>query len=305
MPGVFYTSIYGEQNSTYASAGNANLGRFPLGHKLILPDGREYMFALNDGTVEVAGNVYQSVAPVANHTNRSADVARAIGAVALSATLAATAAATDIYAEGLAHINDLTGEGYSHRIARAMTSTGAHASAAASAVLTVNLAAGESVQVALTTASEMSFTRNRFHQPTLALSPPTAGLAGVSPGVAALDRFYWSQVRGMAAVLADGTLLAGLPVQLSTSIDGAVENLKRRIRTGGATLVVLTSHFVAPLTDQDGTTTGAFLYLGTASATTGYDITGPIAVNSVLVGVCVKANADTEFALIELHLPNN
>ena len=301
MPRTFYAP-HGENNSTYANAGNANLGRFPLGHILVLPDHREYRFTLNDGTVEIAGRLYQSVAALANHTNRSADVVRAIGATAVSATLAATEAAVDIYTEGIVHTNDLDGEGYSYRIRRALTAGNAHAAVASSSVLTVNLIAGESVQVALTTASEMSFTRNRYHQVTIALSPPTAGVAGVSPGVAALDRFYWSQVKGFAAVLADVTLLAGLPVQASITIDGAVETVKRRIRTGGTTLIVLTSHYTVPLVDADGTTTGAFLFLGTASATASYDVSGPIAINTPPVGMCIKANADTEHALIDLAI---
>src|SRR3990167_3365220 len=166
MPQTFY-GPYGENNSTYANAGNANLGRFPLGHNLILPDGREYKFTLNDGTAEVAGNLYQSVAAVANHTSVVCDVVRAIGATAISATLGATAAAVDIYAEGIVHTNETTGEGYSYRIRRAMTSGNAHASVATSSIITVNLEAGESVQGALTTASQVTLTRNRYHATTI------------------------------------------------------------------------------------------------------------------------------------------
>lgn len=258
MPQVFY-GPFGENNTTYANGGNANLGRFPLGHRLILPDGREFRFALNDGTAEVAGRLYQSVALVAAHNNIVADVARAIGATAVSATMGATAAAVDIYTEGIVHINDAVGEGFAYAIKRAFTAGEAHAAAAASAVLTVNLRASETVQVALTTASEMSFTRNRFHQVLIHPSPNTAEIAGVSPGVAAADRFYWSQVRGRAAVLADGVLIAGLSVMPSDAVDGSVESWK--------------------LTE------------GTPNT----EIT-PV------VGICIKINADTEEALIELRL---
>lgn len=301
MPGTFF-GPYGENNSTYANAGNANLGRWPLGHYLVLPDGRKYRFALNDGTAEVAGRLYQSVAPVGNHTNVAADVARAVGATAISATLGATAAGVDIYAEGIVHTNDAAGEGYSHRIRRAKTAGHAHASAATSSVLTVNLEPGETVQVALTTASEMSFTRNRFHQVLIHPSPPTAGLAGVSPGVAAADRFYWSQVSGYAAVLADGTLLAGLPVQASISVDGSVENRKRRVRTGGTVTVASPTVGVGQLTDQDGAVVSQMLSDISTSVATTIDISGGIAVNAPYVGICIKANADTEEGLIDLHL---
>ena len=309
MPRVFYGPHF-ENNSTYVFSGNANLGRFPLGDRLILPDGRVYRFALNDSTVEVAGRLYQSVAPVSNHTNVAADVARAINAVIISATLGGTLAAIDIYAEGLAHINDAgadtTTEGYSYRIKRAFAAGAAHAAVAASGIITVNLAAGEAVQVALTTNSEMSFTRNRYHQVLITAAPPTGGLAGVSPGVCAADRFYWSQTEGYAAVLASGTLLAGLPVMAGITTAGSVENLKRRARSGGTTVLLPTTAALTGLrmVDQDGTTTDfmAVASISTA-ATANYDITGPIAVNAPVVGMCIKANATTEEALIELAIP--
>lgn len=296
MPGTFF-GPYDERNQDYANAGNANYGRFPLGHRLILPDGRTYRFALNDGTAEVAASLYQSVASVANHVNVTADVARAIDATVVSATLGATSAAIDIYAEGLVHTNDAVGEGYAYRIRRASAAGNAHAAASASAVLTVNLDANELVQVALTTASEVSFSRNRYHAILIHPSPPTAVLAGVSPGVAAANRFYWSQVKGEAAVLADGTLLAGLPVMASITTDGAVENYKRRVRTGATATTGITDAG-ALLTDQDGAEVNVRPISTTVS--TNYDITGGISVNAPLVGMCIKANASTEQALIDL-----
>jgi len=209
MPGTFF-GPYGENFSDYSTPSGGNAGRFPAGHSLILPDGREFRFTENDGTVEVAGNVYQGAAPIANATNQAVDTARAAGAVVISATLGATAAAIDAYAEGYVFINDAAGEGYAHRIKRAIASGDGHAAADASAVLTVNLEAGEAVQVALTTSSEASFNFNRFRG--VIISPAgqsTAALSGVSPGVAAANQWYWSQVRGMAAVLTHGTVLIG------------------------------------------------------------------------------------------------
>ena len=303
MPGTFF-GPYSERDKTYASiTSNANLGRFPMGHTLILPDGREFKFALNDGTVEVAGNLYQSVAAVTGHTNIVADVARAIAATAISATLNTTAAAIDIYAEGMVHPNDVDGEGYAYRIKRARSSGAAHAAATSTGILTVNLESDESVQVALTTSSEVSFTRNRYHQVLIHASPPTAGLAGVSPGVAAADRFYWSQVKGYAAVLASGTLLAGLPVMAGITTNGTVESTKRRLVGAGTTaLLTTTAHTVVYLQDQDGTTTTYGIVTTSAGLTTAMDVTGPIAQNAPTVGMCIKANATTEYALIDLDI---
>ena len=300
MPRTYFGPI-DERNLNYAFEGNANKGRYPMGHILILPDNREYRFALNDGTAEVAGDLYQSVVGLTGHTNRAADVARAIDAILLSATLATTAAAVDIYAEGIAHVNAAPGEGYAYRITRAMTAGAAHAAAVATGVLTVNLAPGEQVQVALTTASNITFTRNRYHQVLLTAAPPTGGLAGVSPGVAAADRFYWSQVKGYAAVLGDGTLLEGLPVMASIGTAGAVETLKRRVRTGGTVTVVGTTAGRYPLTDQDGAIVVGLLSDLTTSGTN-IDITGGIVANAPIVGQCIKPNATGEIALIDLAI---
>ena len=301
MPGTYF-GPHSEQYSDYAFQTHANLGRFPLGHILILPDGREYRFTLNDGTIEVAGNLYQSVAALAGHTNRAADVVRAIGASAMSATITTTVAAADIYTEGVAHVNNDTGEGYSYRIKRAMTAGDAHASASSVGVLTVNLAPGEVIKVALDTTSEITFTRNRYHQTTIHLGPPTALLTGVSPGVAAADRFYWSQVKGYSAVLANLTLLAGLPVQASIDVNGAVEGVKRRLQVTSTGSVLSAGYATAGIiTDQDGSIVGGAIGIS-ASTTTVLDITGGIANNSPVVGLCVKANASTEFALIDLRI---
>ena len=305
MPRTYF-GPHGENNSTYAFQTHANLGRWPLGHILELPDHRQYRFVLNDGTVEVAGNLYQSVAPVTGHTNIVADIVRAIGATAISATLNGTAPGADIYTEGIVHINDLVGESYAYRIRRAMTAGAAHASAGSAAVLTVNLEAGETVQVALDTTSAMTLTRNRYHQVLIQQTPPTAGLAGVSPGVAAADRFYWSQVQGYAAVLANGTLLAGLPVMAAITTNGSVESLKRRVRAGGTTLggVVPTTMVYVRLLDQDGGTTD-FLCATTVSTGVTFeaDISGPIAINGPAIGMCVKANSTTQYALVDLAIP--
>ncbi len=302
MPRTWY-GPFSEKDNNYAveTVGNANLGRLSMGARLVLPDERSYRFALNDGTVEVAGNLYQGVASVGGHVDDPVDTAQAVGDTQVNALLNATAAAVDIYAEGVVHIDAAPGEGYAYRISRAFTVGAAHAAATSTGVLTVNLAADESVQVALTTASDATFTRNRYHQILITAAPPTASLAGVSPGGCAADRFYWSQVGGPAAVLAEGTLLVGLPVQASQATAGAVQNRRRTVRSTGATVRVVTTHYGHTLEDQDGSAT-AFYVLTTATATAAFDISSGIADNSPVVGECIKANASADYALIDLNL---
>ena len=232
MPGTFF-GPYDENFSDYATPSGGNAGRFPAGHTLILPDDRTYRFTENDGTVEVAGNLYQTAVPIANATNQGVDTARAVGATVISATLGATDVVQDQYAEGYVFINDADGEGYAHRIRRAIASGDGHAAASGSAVLTVNLEAGESVQVALTTSSEASFSHNRFRSPIISpAGASTAALTGISPGVAAANRWYWSQVSGMAAVQVTGTVVIG-DVCVASGAAGTVMPSSSNFHTDG------------------------------------------------------------------------
>ncbi len=305
MPRTYF-GPFNENYSTYAYEKHANLGRFPLGSTLILPDGREYKFTLNDGTVEISGDAESCKNAVAGHTDVVATVA-AIGATSVSGTMSATAAAVDIYTEGMVHVGDETGEGYSFRIKRAMTEGAAHAAATSTGTLTVNFEAGEKLQVAIDTTSDLTFTRNRYHSAMIHGSPPTALLTGISPGVCAASRFYWSQVKGYAAcyVNTGNPVLAGLPVQASISVDGQIEGYKRRVRTTGTTvLFVTTGLWGCALTDQDGgAVAGLYAIASTnAIAPATYDITGAIAYNAPQIGMCVKANISTEYALIDLNI---
>ena len=214
-----YFGPFGSQFGTFAEPAGGNAGTKPLGTKLVLPDERLYRYALHVA-LAVPGNLYSSIAPVADHTNVVSDQARAIGATSLSATLGATAAAVDIYSEGYVHTNDLTGEGFAFRIKRAIASGQANAAAAASAILTVALEAGESVQVATAATADLTFRRNRFHTIIIAPSTPVAGTAGVAAGATAADRYGYVQTKGYAAVFTQGTLLIADPAVHSLTTAG-------------------------------------------------------------------------------------
>ena len=227
MPRVFY-GPFSSQYATHAEPAGGNCGLFPLGTKLVLPDEREFRYSLNDGTVEVAGNLYEATVPDTAHggstTAIACDVARAIGATAISATLGASAAAVDLYSEGVIHINVGSGLGYGYRIRRAIAAGQAHAAVLSSGIITVNLEPGESVQVALAaTTTEVTLNRNRHHAILIhPASDPTGQLAGISPGVCAADRYYYAQFKGVAAVLFAASVLNDDVAVASTGTAGAV-----------------------------------------------------------------------------------
>ena len=203
--------------------------RHALGTKAVSQDGRVFRYAEMGGTAGVPGKLYQTVVPIANHTNIACDVARAAGAVKISATDGGTGAAVDIFAEGYVIINDAAGEGYTYKIAggpQQPSGTG-HAVAASGAVITVNLAPGYSVQTALTTSSEVTFNRNRYKAVILGTTGTTAPVVGVGVSDVTADYFCWLQTGGPAAVLTDGTVVIAQHVRSSDGTAGAVEALDR------------------------------------------------------------------------------
>ena len=110
-----------------------------LGTKAISIDGRVFRYSKMGATVGVAGNVYQAAVPVANHLAAVCDVARDVGATQISATLGATAASIDDYAEGTAHVNKAGGLGHTYIIHRAWRPGDGHAAVASAGILTANL----------------------------------------------------------------------------------------------------------------------------------------------------------------------
>lgn len=196
--------------------------QWPLGQELMLPDGRLFKYTLNDAVAEAAGSVYQSALPIANHLNVTCNVARAAGAVQISATLGATAAAVDLYAEGYVNVNDQDGVGHMYKVQRAYAAGDGHAYVSSAGVITVNLAPRDSVQVALTTSSQITLIPHESSTVIIHPSPPTAGLNGVAVVAAAASAYYWAQVRGMCSVLTQGTLVIGDHCVVSATVDGAV-----------------------------------------------------------------------------------
>src|SRR5206468_3746399 len=129
----------GEQLRSYSDA------RWPLGTRLQLQDGREFRFALAGGSALVAGNLQQAAANTANHQGINPAAAVAVGARAVTVTLGATAAAANEYAGGYLVVEGTAGQGYAYLV-------DSHPAANSGASLTLTLAAGHSVQVALTPA---------------------------------------------------------------------------------------------------------------------------------------------------------
>lgn len=209
----FPTRIYGKygwEKQTHTAQ------RHSLGTVMELPDGREFKYALAGATALARGKVMQSVVPSANHVNEVAGATEPIGSVIITVTLGATAVTEDEYADGYLWTNDATGEGFLYRIKT-------HPAAASAADVDITLAEDDGLIVGLTVdVSEVSLYRNPYRAVIIHPSPPTSGIAGVAVTDVAASAYCWLQVKGLCAVLAEGTLVISEPVVPSASVDGAV-----------------------------------------------------------------------------------
>jgi hypothetical protein len=185
-----------------------------LGEKAETVDGRVYRYALAGASDLAPGKVCVAEAIAANHVNKAVSAAAAVGATQVSATLGATAAAANLYQDGMMVVSDDVGEGISYLIA-------SHNAVLSAGVLTANLV--DSVKVALTTASEVSFHRNPWAGAIISPGAIAHRPIGV-PNVTVTAAYYgWLQTGGECAVLADGVISKGAGAILSDAVNGALE----------------------------------------------------------------------------------
>ena len=195
--------------------------RHNFGTKMYINDS-VWVYAQMGPTLGVAGKLYQSEAVTANWNSKTVDTARAVGATQISATLGGTATVVDEFDEGYVVIEGTAGYGHLYHIARAWKAGDSNAKAGTSAVQTVNLISGESVQVALTTSTTLSFFKNKLDEVIIAPAPPTAAIAGLAMKAVTAGYYCWLQTNGPAAVLCDGTIVAGKGVRASEDDPGGV-----------------------------------------------------------------------------------
>jgi hypothetical protein len=186
-----------------------------LGTRFVTRDGRVFRYCKAGASALVVGNVIQAPAQDTAHQQLTPSAA-AIGATTIVATLGASAAAANLYAEGWAIIDTTPGLGYAYPIS-------GHAAVDASGVITLNLPSDSPIQVALTSSSRVSLQRNPYAG---VIQSPVTTLTGAVVGVAvypiAASQFGWIQTHGPGAVLVAGTPGVGLAVVVPGTAAGCV-----------------------------------------------------------------------------------
>lgn len=190
----------------------SSTAQMALGTKITLEDGRRFVYSKAGAVALAAGKLMQAPAEVANHSNCAVAAAAAIGANSVSVTLGATAATANQYAGGFMYVNDAAGEGHLYKINH-------HAAVGSAGTGTFYL--DDSIRVALTTSSEVTFYP---HPHSGLIVAPATTLTGSVLGVAPINvtaaYYFWLQVAGPACVLQAGTLVVGANAVTPTGVDG-------------------------------------------------------------------------------------
>lgn len=218
FPAVFWETYRGEHRNSYTvDSSDDTICRYRFGQRLIYRDGRTFVFAGNDGTADLPGNLYQAPAPGANY-DELVTAAAAVGASSITPTNGATAITANQFKGGYLNVEDDAGEGYAYRIE-------SHAADAGSGAVAFTLDADDKVVVALTAASTTGLTEDPFNNVIIHPSPPTTTLVGFAQSAVPANKGGWYLRNGMTSALTEGTLVAGGMAAASGTTDGAVAPL--------------------------------------------------------------------------------
>jgi len=190
--------------------------KHPLGEKVELADGRVFRYASFAAATGAGLLVSQDISATAIVESNGKLTAASAGATDVIYTDSGTvgSATANQYAGGYLHTTDDAGEGYNYRI---KSNT-----AASSNAITFTLF--DSLQVAVTTATDVAVTGNLYNKVRAALGTADYIVSGVTPISFTSDYYGWVQTRGIATVLTDGSDIGiGVPAMLSDATAGAVE----------------------------------------------------------------------------------
>ena len=216
---------------------------FPLGARLDWGD-RAFVYVQMDGAVTAGKLIQQTASIVANHSQCTATATTAVGQHDISIeTQGDTDLTADLYAGGYLIVNDQgagTGEGQSMRIK-------SHPAHDHSDDASVVISCFEPLVTALTTASELTLTKNPWKDVIVAPAAETGAVIGATNIDMTDNYFGWLQVRGPKAMLAGETLVLGHQLMRSDADAGAVmpnnsDDLCQMIGTVMASTVVDTEY---------------------------------------------------------------
>ena len=250
-------------------AQSTKIGSLPLGIRMVLPDGREYVHAKAGASALVAGCLYEGAAGEANTTFIKSLAVSAASAAATSVVVTKAAGTTlvaDVYADGYIFFSAGSSSGSVYKV---KSHTGVASTAAGT--VTVSFTENDKLAEGLAAGTTTAGMRKNLYDSVVITTNDTVSvnaLAGVPPRDVTEAYYCWLQKKGYAACLTDNTtLIVGVPVTASSTVAGAigVENITLAGTAWAAT---------------------ALVHKGIHS-----------------IGYCVSVAASAEYSLIDLDLP--
>ncbi len=203
---AFPNVIYGDYGDQFTTS-TTRINNLPLGHEMILPDGRKFRLArANSSTALGPAQLLTQVGQATGHGNIAASAltisTMVVGASTITVTARSTVFTVDQYKDGFMLIADDAGEGHVYKIK-------SNPSAAVSTSVVFTLEDGETVQVAVTAAdvSTVRLSKSPYDGVLLMTSASVhAGqVAGIPAKSIAVDEYFWVQRHGEASVFVGGT----------------------------------------------------------------------------------------------------
>lgn len=181
-----------------------------IGELVYSNDGRAYRYCENAGTAMVIGKLYQAAAEDTTNQQEITITNATLGDLTITSTDTVTLAA-NLLAGGFLLVSEGTlGIGQLYKL-KGNT-------AATTAVVTFNL--DEPVRVTTTGTCKVDVKKNPYTDVVVAPTTATSGPVGVAQHTIAADEFGWIQTHGIAAILAQGTVVVGddiVPAETTTT----------------------------------------------------------------------------------------
>ena len=210
----FPNTIQGDYGSWFETG---SVALYPLGQKMLCPEGRIFRYAENGGTTAlVACTLVQAEAENANHDALAVQTQAVSGDVSLAFTNGTVALVENQFQFGYLSVDTAAALGVAHRVAY-------HAAIGISATGTVYFFPGDTIQVTIATTRFVTLRKSIYKDIIVKpASNQTAIVVGVSPVAVAADAHGWVQTHGMTGVLTEGALPVGEKVRPSETDAGAV-----------------------------------------------------------------------------------
>jgi len=207
--------ILGSEKDTYET-GAGQL--YPLGQKLVTPDGAIFRYTLMGGTTGVANKAYQSETRNTGWTDEALATAVAVGDTSMLFKDNGAAFAANLFQGGTVTIDETDDLGHVYRIKSNNASGGT-----AEARLYFEDGVTIQVAVAVAAANVASVMKNPWRDVVITpVTTPTAITAGVPRVVIASAAFGWVQTSGVASCLVDSTWVLGNPLTVGAATAGGL-----------------------------------------------------------------------------------